>query len=113
MQARETMRSEFTKIYRTDSIICGIARIICKTSTVCKMAANPPNLSERQKCHKARDEYFNCLDTVKDKSNCEELKKALESVCRPTWVIIYVIIIHSTHTAIQILIVLTNPYINY
>ena len=67
------------------------------------MAASPPNLSERQKCHKARDEYFNCLDTVKDKSNCEELKKAMESVCRPTWVIIT---IHSTHKAIRILIVL-------
>lgn len=52
------------------------------------MAAVPPSLTERQTCHKARDEYFKCLDTHSDKSNCEELKKAMASVCRPTWVIV-------------------------
>ena len=83
MHAHETMGSKFTKIYRTYSIGSKV--------TVHKMAASPPNLSERQRCHKARDEYFNCLDTVKDKSNCEELKKAMESVCRPTWVIITIL----------------------
>ena len=54
------------------------------------MAASPPDLSERQTCHKARDNYFNCLDTHNDvASSCEEMKKAMQAVCRPTWVVYF------------------------
>lgn len=48
---------------------------------------SPPSLSERQACHKARDDYFKCLDDSNErKEACESFVKAMEAVCRPTWV---------------------------
>ena len=46
-----------------------------------------PNKAVREKCNKARDAYFKCLDDNDEKeSACSSLRKIFEQDCPAIWV---------------------------
>ena len=44
--------------------------------------------TEREKCHLARDAFFQCVDRLKSEESdqCTKLKQDFEAACPPSWV---------------------------
>ncbi|KAF4675966.1 Cytochrome c oxidase assembly factor 6 [Perkinsus olseni] len=49
--------------------------------------ATVKGVARREKCWKARDDFFQCLtDNNEDEGKCRESKETFHSDCLPTWV---------------------------
>jgi cytochrome c oxidase assembly factor 6 len=47
-----------------------------------------PSVSQREECWKARDAYFECLDSAQspEHTKCEQLMQKFNEACLPSWV---------------------------